>query len=128
MVRVLADPMPRVRAWLTDNLVEAEVRADVPPNWTLAAATRPLVVVADDGGPVDWPVRSEHTIRLVARAKSRTEARTTVRLAAGRLHTAKLNGIVVRRAGGSVIESTDKATGAYLASVLVPIQARTVEL
>lgn len=126
MTRVTADVMPTIRAALDGRVPGAEVRLDLPKGWTIDAA--PVVVIADDGGAVTWPVKSRHSIRLTAWAATRTEARRLAARAAGELHAARIRGVVVPGESNSVIEARDNGTGARLASTLVPIHARTVEV
>ncbi|WP_049942581.1 hypothetical protein [Gordonia sp. KTR9] len=126
MVRVQADPAPRLADWLETAMPSADIATGVPRNWSYDG--RPLVVIADDSGPVQWPVKSDHTIRVTARAAGPDSARTVVRTAVGLLHTAKLTGIVISRSSGGVIGSRDSATSTYIASALMTIHARTEEL
>lgn len=127
MTRVQADIVPAVRAWLDSRNVGAEVRTSVPAEWT--AEDGPLLIVADDGGPVRWPIKSQHMIRLTAYAAGRTEARRIVALAAGLLGSGRPDGVAhVNADMGGVLEARDKTTGAMLASVLLTAHARTVQV
>lgn len=113
-----------MKDWLATQSLGAEVRTNVAGGWK--PADGPVLVVADDGGPVLWPVKSDHTVRLTAYAAGRTEARRIVTLAAGRL--AESYPRVRRQRMGAVLDARDKSTGAMLASVLVPVHARTVQV
>lgn len=123
MTRVQADIVPAIQEWLDGQGLGAGVRTNVPGGWK--PADGPLLIVADDGGPVLWPVKSNHSVRLTAYASGRTEARRIVTLAAGKL--AESYPRVKRQRMGAVLDARDKATGAMLASVLVPVTARTVQ-
>lgn len=126
MVRVQADSLPPLRAWLQDETADADVRADLPDGWSLG--DRPVVVIADDGGPLDWPIMSRHTIRITGWGDDRVAVRRMVALAVGNLHAARLTGFGVLHSSGAVIETRDPETGARLASALMTIVARTVEV
>lgn len=125
-VRVQADPLPQLRAWLQGQTVGALVRADLPDGWTID--DQPVIVLADDGGPMAWPIESHNTIRVTGWGKDRGTVRRMVALAVGTLHTARLSGLVIHKQSGAVIEARDKGTGARLASALMTITARTVEV
>ena len=129
MTRVQADIIPAVKDWLAGQSVGAEVMLAVPNAWK--PSDGPLLIVADDGGPVKWPVKSRYTIRLTAYAAGRTEARRIVTLAAGKIAESKPrpNGVAnIESDMGGVLDARDKATGAVLASVLITAHARTVEV
>ncbi|QFG10030.1 tail terminator [Mycobacterium phage IdentityCrisis] len=129
MTRVQADIVPAVKQWLREQNIGAAIHSSVPRDWTPEEGA--LLTVADDGGPVLWPVKSHHTVRLTAYAAGRTEARRIVSLAAGKLaesspRPAGIANIASDMSG--VLDARDKATGAMLASVLVTAKARTVEV
>jgi hypothetical protein len=127
VTRVQADVQPSIMEWLDGQGLGAIIRENVDPEWT--TDDDPLLIVADDGGPVRWPIKSQHTIRLTAWAAGRTEARRIVALAAGKLGTGRPDGVVHVNAGmGGILDARDKTTGARLASVLVIVHARTVEV
>jgi hypothetical protein len=123
---VQADVLPAIKDWLNDRLTP-EVRLNVPDRWT--TASDPVLVVADDGGPVQWPIRSEHIVRLTAYGSGRTEVRAIAAKAAGLLGYGRPAGIAyIDSQMGSILDARDSETGAYLASVLVTVQAKTVEV
>lgn len=129
MTRVQADVVTPVMNWLAGQNLGAEVRTNVPAGWTTEDG--PLLIVADDGGPVKWPVKSRNAIRLVAWAAGRTEARRFVTLAAGKLAESSPRPPGIAHISGdmsAVLDARDKATGADLASVLLTAVARTVEV
>lgn len=104
----------------------ADVRADLPDGWSLD--DQPVLVIADDGGPMDWPIMSRHTIRITGWGVDRVLVRRMVALAVGQVHGAQLSGFVVSKSSGAVLEARDTETGARLASALMTITARTVEV
>ncbi len=126
MTRVQADIVPAIADWLAERITGADVRLSVPDRWTPAAG--PLLIVADDGGPTMWPIKSRHTIRLTAWADGRTAARGIASLAAGLLGDGRPAGVIsVDSDMGTVLDARDSNTGAILASVLITAHARTVE-
>jgi hypothetical protein len=123
---VQADIVPAIVAWLSEQPeIVAGLGVNVPETWT--ADSDPQLVVADDGGPVIMPIKSQHTIRLTAWATGRTQARQIVATAAGLLVFGRPSGVGhVNRDMGGILDARDKATGAMLASVLITMHARTV--
>lgn len=128
MTRVQADIVPPIKDWLAARLTGVTVRLSVAAEWTPAAG--PVLVVADDGGPMQWPIYAKHTIRLTVHAAGRTEARRIAALAAGLLAESSPRPTGVGGVGdiGCILEARDPATGAFLASVLIDAHARTVEV
>ena len=127
MTRVQADIVPAIKDWLAERIQDAQVRLNVPDKWT--PADGPILVVADDGGPTLWPIKSQHIIRLTSYAAGRTEARSIVTLAAGLLGDGRPAGVAsIGSDMGSVLDSRDSNTGAMLASVLMTAHAKTVNV
>jgi hypothetical protein len=129
VTRVQADVVKPIADWLDARLPTAEARLNVPAKWT--PADGPLLVVADDGGPTRWPIKSDHTIRLTGWAAGRDEARGIVALAAGLLagSNPRPPGVAyVDPEMGTILDARDKTTGAMLASILIGATARTVEV
>lgn len=128
MTRVQADILPAVRDWLAARADGFDVQLEVPVDWAPRSGPA-LLIVADDGGPVRWPVKSQHTIRLTGYAAGRTEARRIATLAAGLLGDGRPTGVAgIQNAAHAGFDARDKATGAVLASVLLTVHARTVEV
>ena len=126
MTRVQADIAPAIADWLDDIITNAAVRLSVPDKWTPTDGA--LLIVADDGGPALWPIKSRHTIRLTAWADGRTLARGIAAYAAGLLGDGRPTGVAhVERDMGTILDARDRNTGAILASVLITAHARTVE-
>ena len=127
MTRVQADIAPSIKDWLSTRITDAEVRLSVPDKWTPADGA--LLIVADDGGPTMWPMKSQHTIRLTAYAAGRTQARAIVALAAGLLGDGRPAGVAsINSDMSSILDARDRNTGAVLASVLMTAHSRTVEV
>lgn len=127
MTRIQADIIPAIADWLDDRLTGVDVRLSVPERWTPAAGA--LLIVADDGGPTVWPIKSRHTIRLTAWTNGRTAARRIANLAAGLLGKGRPSGVIsVDSDMGTVLDARDSNTGAILASVLITAHARTVDV
>ena len=127
MTRVQADIIPAIKTWLDARINDADVRLNVPEKWTISS--NPVLVIADDGGPVKWPIKSQHTIRLTAYGSGRTQVRAIVSIAAGLLGEGRPSGVAsINSDMGGILDARDSATGAFLASVLVTAQASTVEV
>lgn len=126
-VRVQADPMPAVREWLRGQMQGPWVRETLPTGWTPAGPIG--LIVSDDGGPAEYPVRTKHTVRITAWGDNPTAVRALAAEAAGRLVVGRPPGIAYTSPrSGAVLNARDAATGAYLASVLVTTQARMKDL
>lgn len=127
MTRIQADIIPAIKDWLAIQLESVEVRLNVPEKWTTNDS--PVLVVADDGGPVQWPIKSQHTIRLTAYGSGRSEVRAIASYAAGLLGYGRPTGVAHIDSGMSgILDTRDPATGAFLASVLITAQAKTIEV
>lgn len=126
-MRIPGSPAPLVKADLVAFLTTtARVVRDVPDKWT--PTDGPLVLVADDGGPLDWPIMSRNTVRITVFAEGKDPARTIALRCAGHLHDNVPAGIAhIFRSGTSILEARDPQTGADMASFLVTAAVRTVE-
>lgn len=96
-------------------------------------AGSPVLLVADDGGTAviggPWLVGHDMhriTVRLTAFARGRTEARTTLEAAIEHLLTAKPAGIARIENVPAVLDTKDRETGAYLASITMPVVVRPI--
>lgn len=122
-------PAPLVKAALVTFLATtARVVRDVPDKWT--PSDGPVVLVADDGGPLSWPVMSRNIVRVTVFAEGKDPARTIALRCAGYLHDNTPAGIahIFRSGGTSILEARDSSTGADLASFTVAATVRTVEI
>ncbi len=115
LVTYLADetPVPRVatRKW--------------PPDWSLDDG-RPLVLVADDGGGLDWPVKSDHTIRITAGSDDAQNSERIARKCLGHILANLPEGLAhIRRNGTALTTAQHSQTGADIASGTVTAVIRT---
>lgn len=117
----------------------AAVWAEDHPSWTATlevaddyqpTAGSPVLLVADDGVPFAfggaWLVRKgplRITLRLTAFARGRTEAREVVDAGTDFVLAQKPGIARVENVSG-VLETRDRDTGAYLASITVPVTVR----
>ena len=130
----MADPAMSVK-----DAVAAHCRG-LHPKWkaTLEVADdyqplagSPTLLVADDGGGMlnggAWLIRRDLMridIRMTAFAKGRSEARTVLTDAIDIVVTTKPPGICRIENVPAPIEDRDRATGAYLASITMPVLIR----
>jgi hypothetical protein len=134
-------PSPDTAQTIKNSLAAAW--ATTRPTWTVTlhvdddyvpTAGKPTLLVADDGGP---PVRSgawllrrvprRPTIRLTAFAKGRDESRLVAAEAADWLianHPAA--GVARIEDVSDPLMTRDRATGAYLASITMPVVVRPI--
>ncbi|MCV7255683.1 hypothetical protein H7J86_26310 [Mycobacterium hackensackense] len=128
--RVQGEPVDAVKASLVALLADEAVVPRIathkwPKDWTLAEA-RPLVLIADDGGPLDWPVKSDHTIRITVGSDDVPTSRRIARKCLGHILATVPEGLaVVRPFGQALTETQHRATGADLASGTVNVVIRT---
>jgi hypothetical protein len=129
-----ADPAKAVKDCLATEW------ADSQPDWTATlevaddyrpVSGHPALLVADDGGnPVvggAWMVGKDlmrKTLRLTAFARGRTEALNVVNTAIDFVVANHPAGVTRIENVSGVLETRDRATGAYLASVTVPVTVR----
>lgn len=112
-----ADPLPRIalHKW--------------PQGWSPADG-HPLILIADDGGPMLWPVKSEHTIRITVGADDIQVARRIARKCIGHILANLPEGLAhIRREDvNALIETQHTATGADIASGTVDVVIRTEDI
>lgn len=91
----------------------------------------PVLLIADDGGaPVTggpWLARKDMlriTIRMTAFAAGRTEARELLETGIDFLFSNRPAGIVRIENVPAALDARDRETGAYLASITVPVTVR----
>lgn len=132
-MRVHADPVPAVitslRAFfmLPSQIAEfgAACRVEdaedgIPDDWNLRTDP-PLITVSDDGGPVQYPIKRDPTIRILVRARGSRLAKRVAAVADGYLRAHLPDGMATIRRGGSAFVATrDSDTGADLASFTLP--------
>ncbi|WP_431231528.1 hypothetical protein ACQ856_18370 [Mycolicibacterium psychrotolerans] len=126
-VRVVGDPVPPVQAFL-EALHGASVRIvdEVPDDWVVDTDA-PLIVVADDGGPITWPVLSDPLVRCTVYANGKQTAKQLRRVSMGALLGARdvIPGGHIRKSGVGYTDARDQDTGADMASFTVTATVRT---
>lgn len=83
----------------------------------------PVLLIADDGGPVRWPVATAPTIRVTSWTSGRD--RTFAHWAMGQLLGTRIPGVAAILPGTGVIETRDPKTRGDLASFTVLTRVRT---
>ncbi|QMU22504.1 hypothetical protein [Gordonia rubripertincta] len=116
-----------VKAFLAEAM-NIEVRSNVPDKWTPGQA--PVLVIADDGGPEQFPVSTSATIRITGWASGQTEARAIVTRAWGLLLCSRVPGLARVRPGIRPFDvgKDVKHPTAILASATVLATIRTTTL
>ena len=128
--RVQGEPVGAVKASLValladENIVARIATHNVPEDWTVADRT-PLVLVADDGGPVLWPIKSDHTIRVSVGSDDVQASRRIARKCLGHILDNLPEGLShIRPNGTALIEVRDSKTGADFASGTVTAVIKT---
>lgn len=125
-----------VKDFLVSRLAAAQpgVKAalNLDPKWTPAngsgVASNPAVVVFDDSGPLDWPVSSNHQIRVTVWSNSRTRSRAIAKQCLGWLLCMKVPGITHISPGSNLIDDLDPQNLGTMASFTVNAKVRTVSL
>jgi hypothetical protein len=134
-VRIQGDPIPAVKARFADfygiDLDAADpgdafrIVDEVPGDWVVET-DRPLLVVDDDGGGVDWPVMSKPIVRVTVWANGKQTAKLLRRIVMGVLLAQPVPGIAhIRKTGIGYTDARDDETGADLASFTVNATVRT---
>ncbi|GJJ23734.1 hypothetical protein MTY414_74070 [Mycolicibacterium mageritense] len=132
-MRVHVDPVPATMARLREFFMLPSTIAEVggacrvedaedgvPEDWSLRTDP-PLVTVSDDGGPVQYPIKRDPTIRILVRARGPRLAKRVAALADGHLRAHLPDGMATIRRGGSAFVATrDSDTNADLASFTLP--------
>lgn len=124
-VWVPQDVLAAVKPFLAAEM-GVEVRQNVPPDYK--ASDPAFLLVANDGGPMAWPVATRPTLRLTAFAAGRTEAVRVAGKAMGLLLCRRVPGIAHVAPGMSIIDDRDDKTKAFFASTTVLITLRTAAL
>lgn len=129
-VRVPGDAVPPIKAVLAAHFGERMIAADELPDDFDPAASVPVIVVSDDGGPTTWPIWTEPLIRCTVYANGKQTARLLRREAMGVLLGAVPFGMHIRKTGIGYTEARDPDTGADMASftvnATVPTEVMTV--
>lgn len=116
-----------VKDWLKNQLAprfpELQVRLELPSDWAVGSA--PVLVVADDGGPLDrWPVATSPTIRATSWTSGRDPRYVSAALAA--VLSERIPGIAAVLPGTLMLDAgRDPKNRGDLASFTVRTRART---
>lgn len=128
--RVQGLPVDAVKAALVSYLADQSIVARVatrkwPKDWTLAEG-RPLVFIADDGGGLDWPVKSDHTIRITVGSDDAQNSEQIARKCLGHILANLPEGLEhIRQNGTALTTAQHSQTGADIASGTVTAVIRT---
>jgi hypothetical protein len=126
------DPAKAIKTALADFFDDTDVSVtlEVPDDYTPVDG-EPLLLVADDGGDQvsTGPWMSGKgllriTIRMTAFARGRTEARATLDAAMDRLLAERPYEVARIENVPAVLDTRDRETGAYLASIAMPVIVR----
>lgn len=118
---VPGNPAALVKASLVTYLgSDARVVRDVPDNYKPTSGA--LVLVADDGGPVVWPIKSDNIVRVTAMGNGMD----LIRGIAGRCMGHVFGLPHVKKSDGTtLLEGRDPKTGADFCSFTVTAVTRT---
>lgn len=113
-------------AYLADQNIVARIATQKwPKDWDLSDG-RPLVLIADDSGPLDWPVKSDHTIRITVGSDDVPTSRRIARKCLGHILANLPEGLAhIRKNGTALTEAQHSQTGADMASGTVTAVIRT---
>lgn len=125
VTREPVDVARMVKDWLKTDLAarfpDVAVRLELPADWKLGSS--PVLVVADDGGPLNiWPVATSPTIRVTSWTSGRDPSYAYAALT--RLLTTQIPGVAAVLPGTGVLEARDSKTGGDLASFTVLTRVR----
>lgn len=125
MIREPVDVARLVKDWLKADVAirfpELSVALELPATWKLG--DDPVLVIADDGGPMDmWPAATAPTIRATSWTSGREPKYSYAVMA--RLLTARISGIAAVLPGAGFLEARDSRTGGDLTSFTVLTRAR----
>lgn len=124
-VYVPQDVLPPVKAFLVDEMA-IDVRQNVPENYKLSDP--PFLLIANDGGPMEYPVFTRPTVRLTAYASGRDEAVRLAGKAMGLMLCRRVPGIANVRPGSNLIDGRDEISKAFFASTTILVSIRTTSL
>lgn len=129
MTREPVDVALLIKKWLKEpdgelhtRFPDLSVRLELPADWSTGSG--PVLVVADDGGPLDmWPAATDPTIRVTSWTSGREPKYAYA--AMGVLLTARIPGIAAVLPGSGFLEGRDPDNGGDLMSFTVRTRART---
>lgn len=126
------DPAKAIKTALADFFDDTDVAVtlEVPDDYTPVDG-EPVLLVADDGGTQVNPGAFmagkgllRITIRMTAFARGRTEARATLDAAMDHLLADRPAEVARIENVPAVLDTRDRETGAYLASIAMPVIVR----
>lgn len=121
------DPLGPIKDFLGDELDMRVVKETLPTDWT-PEASGPVVVIADDSGPMRWPVATKPLVRVTAWGRGRTQVVDLAGTAIGLLLCKPIDGIASVTPGTAVVADRDGKTGGWFATFAVNTTVRTAEL
>ena len=126
-IRVPGDPSPILRAHLAGQLATREPGTTfglvLPDDWKPKSPAH--VLVADDGGPMRWPISSRPRMRITVYADGRTKARRIAGLCLGIVLSQRVEGIAQMLDPTAVFDARDPHTGGVLAFFTFAATVRT---
>lgn len=122
------NPAAAVKSSLVTYLgADARVVRDVPNTYTPSSG--PLVLVADDGGPLRWPILSKNVVRVTVFGNGMDLVRGIAGRCMGHVYDGIPADVVhIKRGGTTLLEGRDPKTGADFASFTVNTTARTAAI
>lgn len=122
------DPAKAIKTALADFFDgDVAVTLEVPDDYTPVDG-EPVLLVADDGGDQvnagPWMAGKgllRITVRMTAMARGRTEARATLDAAMDHLLANRPDEVARIENVPAVLDTRDRETGAYLASITMPV-------
>lgn len=125
MTTVPGNPAAPVKASLVTYLgSDARVVRDVPDTYKPTSGA--LVLVADDGGPMQWPIKSDNIVRVTAMGNGMDLVRGIAGRCMGHLFEHIPTGLAhIKRNGTTLLEGRDPKTGADFCSFTVTAAVRT---
>lgn len=124
-VTVPGNPAAMVKASLVTYLAgDARVVRDVPDTYKPSSGA--LVLVADDGGHMEWPIKSDNIVRVTAMGNGMDLVRGVAGRCMGHIFADIPAGLShIRRNGATLLEGRDPKTGADFCSFTVTAVVRT---
>lgn len=101
------------------------VGLSLPDRWRPERSPNALVV-ADDGGAVEWPIAVHPRIRVTAWSFDRNHARDAAGWALGVLLTKPVPGVAQIRDPSAILDAVDSRNGGHMAGFTVAVRARTI--
>lgn len=124
---VPGNPAAPVKASLITYLGSGvRVVRDVPDDYKPSSG--PLVLVADDGGAMQWPIKSDNIIRITVMGNGKDLVRGIAGRCMGHLFDTLPGLAHIDRNGNTLLEGRDPKTGADFCSFTVTATVRTTSV